>query len=69
MDFIQGIKNYLNSRAELTGIGTWPKVVIDGKEYTSGTNPSYKYLQIIKWSGRQDSNLRLSAPKADTLPD
>ena len=22
----------------------WPKVIIDGEEYTSGTNPSYKYL-------------------------
>ena len=24
---------------------------------------------IVRWSGRQDSNLRPSAPKADALPD
>ena len=41
---LEGIKSYLDSRAELIGIGTWPKVIIDGKEYTSGTNPYYKYL-------------------------
>ena len=41
---LEGIKNYLDSRADLIGIGTWPKVIIDGKEYTSGTNPNYKYL-------------------------
>ena len=41
---LEGIKSYLDSRAELNGIGTWPKFIIDGKEYTSGTNPSYKYL-------------------------
>ena len=40
---IQGILDYLESRPELIGIGTWPKVVIDGIEYTSGTNPDYKY--------------------------
>ena len=41
---LEGIKKYLDTRAELVGIGTWPKVIINGKEYTSGTNPSYKYL-------------------------
>ena len=41
---LEGIKNYLDSRADLIGIGTWPKVIIDGKEYTSGINPNYKYL-------------------------
>ena len=40
---IQGIFDYLESRPKLIGIGTWPKVVIDGIEYTSGTNPDYKY--------------------------
>ena len=40
---IQGILDYLESRPKLIGIGTWPKVVIDGIEYTSGTNPDYKY--------------------------
>ncbi len=40
---IQGILDYLGSRPKLIGIGTWPKVVIDGIEYTSGTNPDYKY--------------------------
>ena len=40
---IQGILEYLGSRPKLIGIGTWPKVVIDGIEYTSGTNPDYKY--------------------------
>ena len=40
---IQGILDYLKSRPKLIGIGTWPKVVIDGIEYTSGTNPDYKY--------------------------
>ena len=40
---IQGILDYLESRPILIGIGTWPKVVIDGIEYTSGTNPYYKY--------------------------
>ena len=41
---LEGIKSYLDFRAELIDIGSWPKVIIDGKEYTSGTNPSYKYL-------------------------
>ena len=40
---IQGILDYLGSRPKLIGIGTWPKVVIDGIGYTSGTNPDYKY--------------------------
>ncbi len=40
---IQGVLDYLESRPKLIGIGTWPKVVIDGVEYTSGTNPDYKY--------------------------
>ena len=40
---IQGILDYLESRPKLIGIGIWPKVVIDGIEYTSGTNPDYKY--------------------------
>ena len=40
---IQSILEYLGSRPKLIGIGTWPKVVIDGIEYTSGTNPDYKY--------------------------
>ena len=41
---IKGISEYLNSRPKLIDIGTWPKVIIDGIEYTSGTNPDYKYL-------------------------
>ena len=41
---LAGIKKFLVTMAELVGIGTWPKVIIDGKEFTSGTNPSYKYL-------------------------
>ena len=41
---LEGIKSYLDSRADLVDIGTWPKVIIDGEEYTSGTNPGYKYL-------------------------
>ena len=41
---LEGIKKYLDTRAELVGIGTWPKVIINGKEYTSGTNPNNKYL-------------------------
>ena len=40
---IKGIAEYLNSRPKLIDIGTWPKVIIDGIEYTSGTNPNYKY--------------------------
>ena len=40
---IKGISEYLNSRPKLIDIGTWPKVIIDGIEYTSGTNPDYKY--------------------------
>ena len=40
---IEGILDYLHSRPKLIGIGTWPKVVIDGIEYTSGTNPNYEY--------------------------
>ena len=40
---IQGILDYLESRPKLIGIGTWPKVVINGVEFTSGTNPDYKY--------------------------
>ena len=40
---IKGISEYLNSRPKLIDIGTWPKVIIDGIEYTSGTNPNYKY--------------------------
>ena len=40
---IQGILDYLKSRPKLIGIGTWPKVAIDGIEYTSGTNPNYEY--------------------------
>ena len=40
---IQGILDYLESRPKLIGIGRCPKVVIHGIEYTSGTNPDYKY--------------------------
>ena len=28
---------------KIIGIGTWPKVIIDGKEYSAGTNPEYEY--------------------------
>jgi glutathione S-transferase len=38
-----GIKKYLDSRPQLVGIGIKPKVIIDGKEYTTGTNPDYNY--------------------------
>ena len=38
-----GIKEYLDSRPQLVGIGTKPKVIIDGKEYATGTNPDYNY--------------------------
>ena len=40
---IKGISEYLNTRPKLIDIGTWPKVIIDDIEYTSGTNPDYKY--------------------------
>ena len=38
-----GIKEYLDSRPQLKGIGIQPKVIIDGKEYATGTNPDYNY--------------------------
>lgn len=40
---LPGIKEYLNTRPKIIGIGTWPKVIIDGKEYSAGTNPEYEY--------------------------
>ena len=38
-----GIKEYLDSRPQLVGIGIKTKVIIDGKEYATGTNPDYNY--------------------------
>ena len=38
----KGISEYLYSRTKLLAIGTGPKVIIDGIDYTIGTNPTYK---------------------------
>ncbi|MDB2434978.1 glutathione S-transferase [Alphaproteobacteria bacterium] len=38
-----GIKKYLDSRPQLVGIGIQPKVIIDEKQYATGTNPDYDY--------------------------
>ena len=62
----------VNQKRELLGL-ILANPCLEGKKLRFSILPPWNQLlkttDCLKWSGRHDLNMRLSAPKADTLPD